>query len=906
MYKEAELRVLSWNADGVRAKLDELLHLAVSGLSVDVMAICETRLSEKTAINIPGLRCYRLDKHRSGGGQGVAILMNSNIPHNLVKLPNTKHLEAIGVELSLSNKKYIIISVYQSPNMPLLPEDLDALLNVGECVIITGDFNAKHVEWGCPKNNTRGRVLLNHMLNSDYFIHAPPDPTLVHYHTEHEPTNPDLVLTRNVPEITDLRTIPALSSNHLPFTFSIPGTLNKSNIITYRYGDTNWNGFRSYLDDNLSLTSKILESTAEIDEAVDLFTTVLLDAKEKFVPKGTSSQIKPTKLPRDIRKLITTKNRLRRLSQKETCIFVRQELRSKINLIQKRVNSMITAHNDKIWQSRLAKVDNPTADLWRLAKKLRCKPVIIPPLKRHDGTLTQSTIEQCTTLADAFKSNMTLTQDCPSEDTENVVKASLSLLYDAEPSTLRFQTRPSEIKKCLSKLKRRKAPGPDEIHNILLKNLSQKAIVFLTKLFNACFRHAYFPQQWKIAKIIALLKSGKADTDATNYRPISLLSCLSKLFETLIYVRLIKVTQNLLKNEQFGFRRHHSTSQQLARVAEHVSHQLNLGASTGMFLLDLEKAFDTVWHDALLHKLISNHVPLPLVKLIRSYLEKRQFYVTIDGHRSQAYDIPAGVPQGSILGPYLFLLFVNDIPIQPHTTLALFADDTASFSSSKDIDLVVDRLQLSISLLHDYFSKWKLKLNETKTEAIMFSRQRKFPQKSIKICGYPIQWSKSVKYLGVHLDRKLNWTTHTTAVRSKGIKALGALSPLLNRRSNLSPHTKLSIYSTLVRPCLTYACPVWSGTTNANYKKLQVVQNKAVKIAYNTPFRTNLLRLHSRVKYPTLKEFILKQTRKFYLRSSPKHMNALVSNLGKSRSHNLPYIDSYKTYRLPHHLILNE
>lgn len=807
----------------------------------------------------------------------------------------------------MSDKKITLISCYQSPNKTLCPEDLNSLFKLGPHMIIMGDFNAQHSHWKCPKTNMHGKVLFNHMLSNDYLIHAPPTPTLVHYNNEFIPTTPDLALSINIDSISNMRTIPSLSSNHLPVHFCLYGSLPRKSHTSYRYGEANWKEFRSYLDTNITLSSQTFKSPSEIDEAIQLLTNVLTVAREKTVPKGTTNY-KTITLPHTIRKQIKIKNRLRRLEQSEPNPINRRHFRSKINSIQENVNMSIKIHNDRIWNSKLAKVDHPSSDLWRLAKSLRSKVTSIPPLKRdtNSDSLTKTTDEQCEVLAKAFHNNMCLTKDWQSGVTESSVSSSVRKIHDYLPTSPSCPTRPNEIAKHLRYLKRRKAPGPDNLHNILLKNISRKTVVYLVKIFNGCLMLAYFPNPWKVAKVIPVLKNGKDDSIGSSYRPISLLSSLSKLFESLIYKRLQTATTHLIRNEQFGFRKHHSTTQQLARVADHVSHHLNLNQSTGMFLLDLEKAFDTVWHHGLLHKLVLYETPLPLVKLIHSYLENRQFFVSIGDVHSGYQIIPAGVPQGSILGPYLFLMFINDIPVQTRTKLACFADDTASLTSSSDIDLVISRLQLSLIGLHDYFTKWKLKLNETKTEAIMFTRARKPPDRQLLICGHPIEWRRSVKYLGVHLDTKLNWSKHTEITRSKGIKAMGALSPIFNRKSCLSPATKLSIYCTLIRPCLTYACPVWSGTCKTNYTRLQVVQNKAVKISFNTPFCTNLTKLHNRIKLPTLSDFILKQTKRFYIHKTPSHENELVSLIAQTRYHNLNYIDRYNRYRLPHHLILSE
>lgn len=292
---------------------------------------------------------------------------------------------------------------------------------------------------------------------------------------------------------------------------------------------------------------------------------------------------------------------------------------------------------------------------------------------------------------------MQLTHDWHNPNLASTVQTSIETLGDyADVSLTPPLIRPHEVWSLIRKLKRRKAPGEDNIHNALIKNLPQKAVVYLTKIFNGCFRLNYFPNVWKSAKVIAIKKPNKDDKMPISYRPISLLPVLAKLFEAAIHTRLLRSASHVIPDEQFGFRRAHSTSHQLVRVAEHISHNLNLRRSTGMVLLDIEKAFDTVWHEGLLHKLLTLSIPIELVKLVQSYLTNRTFKVFLGDSYSQPRNIPAGVPQGSILGPFLFTLYVHDIPKQPRTSLACFADDTASFTSSTDEDLIISRLQLSL------------------------------------------------------------------------------------------------------------------------------------------------------------------------------------------------------------------
>lgn len=899
-----ELRVLYWNADGVHKKQQELADLAVNRLNVDIIAVCETRLTYRLTLNIPGFVCYRRDKHRDSIGQGVALIVRSDLAHSLIQSPHTQNLEAVGISLNLTNGNVKIFSVYQSPNLPLIASDLDSIMSSGPKVLAMGDMNSKHPLWSPGPSNTRGIKLYEHMLSSEYIVHAPLEPTLVHYCADYSPSIPDIILCKNFNPPCDISTISALSSNHLPVFTKFTSKTNRIPLHKFNYAKADWVKYRNLLNLNTKISSNVYKSANEIDSTITDFQSLLLETRDICVPFSSFKPWCSSLLPRCIKRLIKEKNRLRRFAIKESNIIMRKTLNNKITLLKFQIVQAIKLHIDKAWTNKLNRVDNPGNDLWRLVKSLRSTSTAIPALKSLDGSLTTSQQDQCDVLAESFLKNMLLTHDWHSDELP-AIQHSLSLINgQTDPNERIMLVRPSEVKKCITALKLRKAPGPDEISNILIKNLPQKCIVLLTKIFNACLALTYFPSPWKVAKVIAVPKPGKDLSDPTSYRPISLLPCLGKLFEKIIYKRLLLASDNLLINEQFGFRHSHSTVQQLARVAETVSHNLNLKQSTGMFLLDIEKAFDTVWHEALLHKMVSDGVSIPLVKMIQSYLSNRSFSVHINNYSSPPKPVPAGVPQGSIVGPVLFLDYLNDIPVQPRTNIACFADDTASFTSSSDIDLVIGRLQLSVELLLAYFTKWKLKINTSKTEAIMFTRKRTPPSRTLKIGNHSIAWSRSVKYLGTTLDTKLNWTENISKLSVKGAKALNALNPVLNRRSCLSSETKLRIYRTLVRPCITYACPVWSSTCKTNINKLQVIQNKALKYAFQTPFCTNLQKLHRKIGLPRIDAYIYNLSEKFYLHKNPTNKNPLIKNLCKTRSTNLTFIDKYNRYKLPHHLFL--
>lgn len=224
-----------------------------------------------------------------------------------------------------------------------------------------------------------------------------------------------------------------------------------------------------------------------------------------------------------------------------------------------------------------------------------------------------------------------------------------------------------EVKKTIKHTRNMKAPGFDGLFNVQLKKLGPKAYSLFASIFNRCLELGYFPVQWKVAKVIPILKPGKDPTNPKSFRPISLLSSISKLFERLIYHRALEVTElnDILLEEQFGFRKDHSTVHQLQRVTNYIKEHKAVSKSTVIALLDIEKAFDNVWHEGLIHKLIQYNFPVYLVKILQNYLSQRSSHVSIGSTLSDVYEVNAGVPQGSILGPLLYNLYTSDIPPLP-------------------------------------------------------------------------------------------------------------------------------------------------------------------------------------------------------------------------------------------------
>ncbi|VVD04665.1 unnamed protein product [Leptidea sinapis] len=372
---------------------------------------------KRLTLDIPGYICYRADKRSDNTGQGVAILVRADLPHNLVCPPQTRHLEVVGITLISQNSSVVIYSVYQSLNLPLIKSDLDLLMSSGSKVVVMGDLNSKHPLWSPGVGNTRGKTLYEHMVANDYTIHAPRDCTLVHYTADFKPSTPDLLLAKIFYPLENITTVAALSSNHFPVLAKFTTKLQRFQIRKLNFAKADWNKYRNYLNSNTYLSSQTFESPLEIDETISKFQKSLLQARDLSVPFSSLTPWSSLSLPRRIKRLIKHKNRLRRYSLLERNLLVKRIL----------INP-ITRYNDYEWDLKLKRVDNPSSDVWRLVKGLRSNSTNpIPALHLENGLVTNTIQEQCNLLGRTFFNNMLLTSEWPSNHDE-LIDCSLTRL----------------------------------------------------------------------------------------------------------------------------------------------------------------------------------------------------------------------------------------------------------------------------------------------------------------------------------------------------------------------------------------------------------------------------------------------------------------------------------------------
>ena len=474
------------------------------------------------------------------------------------------------------------------------------------------------------------------------------------------------------------------------------------------FAHTNWDKFRAELAPQLNLKKITVSQNLtdkEIDEAIILATDAINSATRRNTKLLKIDEIQFNKLPHEIMKHLKVRKIWRRNLKRNfhkngnRTNTEYKVLISRINCLSTLIRQMVEQFRSKELTRKLADVkpdSNMLVYINRLTGRNRSKNFVLTKNNENIG----SDARKVQILAESFLNQLNSPSPSNNRAVSSIVDTTIKdFLHEHSLKLTTFSTfnpscKPNDPKTFLSlsqlaaitkSLNGKKSTGPDDIANIVIKNLPRASMKFLLAVFNNCINNGYFPTTWKVAKIIAIKKKGGSH-EPQNFRPVSLLSNLGKLFEKVWTVGLVQHCdrKNIIPNHQFGFRTKHGTQHALSYLHDSVSSRLNVNNKpTVVCALDLEKAFDSVWVNGLTFKLISLDFPIPVIRLIISFFEDRHFYVSVRNDYSDLLPVTSGVPQGSISGPTLYNIFTADAPIpESGTELLQFADDTLIFSSS--------------------------------------------------------------------------------------------------------------------------------------------------------------------------------------------------------------------------------
>jgi uncharacterized protein YlbG (UPF0298 family) len=471
--------------------------------------------------------------------------------------------------------------------------------------------------------------------------------------------------------------------------------------------------------------------------------------------------------------------------------------------------------------------------------------------------------------------------------------------FSSHDSSLNDFVTVEDLLRIRKSLNSKHSSGPDDISNYIIKKLPFSAFRYLSIIFNNCRNNGYFPTTWKIARLIPIPKN-KRNNEITNFRPISLLSNLGKLLERVICEKFDEFCEenNVIPKNQFGFRKNHSTTDALLKLHNDIVEGLRQKESSIILKLDAEKAFDAVWHIGLKYKIIQLNVPNDLTRLILSFLSNRSMFVEIEGKKSDTFQINSGVPQGSIMGPKLYNVYISDIPSthcdgrrRIRSDTILYADDVIIKSKAPNPLVAQKYVENHAQKIVEYNSKWKININASKSEFICIrNASGKGPRRAvsqskevkIQINGVNVSYKSLIKYLGINFSNLFKFNSHVKETLKKANGAYSLLRPLL-ANIHLIPKTKTLLYKQMIKPILTYGFPIWFCCSTTYAKKLELFERKILRHCLNKYYSSANRRysnkyLYENTKIEPLMNYMCKSTIKF-VEKVRSHPNQLIKSI---------------------------
>lgn len=868
------LRILAWNANGLPQHTREL-ELFLLNQKIDIVLLSETHFTSKSVFRLPRYSTYMTLRPDGKAHGGTAVLIKTSLPHHESTPYQTMSLQATSVKIDTLPFPVTISAIYCPPGHCMQPQDFTSYFStLGTKFIAGGDWNAKHTFWGSRLISPRGRSLYNATRAGSFNFISTGEPT----HWPSDPARkPDLIdffVTHGVAtNYTHIESNDDLSSDHSPLILTLStAVITKPTNPKLTSSKTNWEQYKAYMDENTSLSLR-LKDPNDIDEAAQYLTALIQKGAVLATPEDKCI-MSSNNIPKEIKDLIAEKRRQRKKWQNKR----NPNDKRLLNQLTRKIQSLLKERHNESFGNYLLSLSINDNSLWNATKGLKRPQKQVPALKKGPALYARSSAEKANMFGDHLSS--VFQPFPPAADTDLEEQTEIEKFLDV-PCQMAMPIKPispSDIQYALKIIKKNKAPGYDLITGKMLQELPNMTIILITHIFNAMLRLSYWPRIWKYADIIMVQKPNKPSEEVSSYRPISLLPALSKLFERIFLPKLMEENsaKDIVPDHQFGFRSAHSTIQQVHRVVNVVASTLEEKSHCSAAFLDVASAFDKVWHTGLLHKL-KTLIPQPHYLLLKSYLSDRFFRVKHDGLYSSYHKISAGVPQGSVLGPFLYVLYTNDIPRTDNTTLATFADDTAILSKHQDPVIASDGLQNYLNQLQKWLKTWRICVNEGKSVHMTFTtRTTSCPP--VALNNQLLPQDDKVRYLGVHLDRKLNWKHHITTKRLQLKLKYNKMFWLLGSKSKLSVENKIILYKMVLKPVWTYGIELWGCAKPSNINIIQRFQSKTLRQMVGAPYYVSNKTIHEDLQIPFIQEEI-KNRPKNYQRRIPGHQNQLIRDL---------------------------
>lgn len=789
----------------------------------DVVALTETWLHDgvyDSEIAPSGFNVYRRDRGSRGGG--VALLVK-NI-YRIARMPDAPGVEALFCKLIDRKESLVIGVVYRPPaSIPEVLEQLQLYIssktNQTTKLILCGDFNLPGINWSSfsagSSDPINDEALIDIAFRFD-LTQLVSDCTRVQ---DNSKSILDLVFVNgNISGKIDCEVVTGIS-DHMAVLVELH-SLKYKNDVKY----TRVPVFHS--SDDASIIDRLEIAYDELCESVNLglsdVNALWLKYKntahaciQLFVPfKKKKVHMSKPWITRDIIHIKRKINRLRKSLKKHTSITTRslirdlsRQLKDKMKIEQRSFYDVKLTHMMK---------ESPS-HFWHF----------IRPKSSNRDTFVINNV--CTSdeteIANAFNEHFASVFTCDDKTTPTFSK------FKDLPPIENLEVTEAGVFELLLNLNVRKSCGPDDLPNAFLKRYAEWSSKFLTIIFNESLSRGVLPEDWKFSKIKPLFKHGDKQL-VCNYRPIALTCTCCKLLEHIIHkhISCFLESHSVLSPAQHGFRRGFSTVTQLVEIVHDFALAINNQSQIDAVFLDFAKAFDKISHSRLLMKLWAVLKNPQLCQWIQAYLGSRKQYVVFNEHFSQKLPVDSGVPQGSVLGPLLFLLFINDMVDDCGVKIRLYADDCVLYS---EINSTSDQNALNFELdkVMRWCRTWQMAVNYDKCAVMTISNKKNPLLYTYTVDRKSLNRVNEFKYLGLIITDNIHWDSHITAISNKALSKLHFLRRSLKRASTIC---KLATFKALILPILEYANIIWDPFTQTNTRKLDRVQSKAVRFIFNS------------------------------------------------------------------------
>ena len=834
-----------YNVQSVFSKLD-ILYTELRDF--DIIAFSETWLNSSTSNNDLLFNSFhppeRKDRTSNSYG-GLLLYIRDALYYRRRKDLEIADVECIWIELNLYTKTVLFGLFYRPPNTNVLDhsnlvDSIHLAVDTGiDNIIITGDFNLN-----INSQTTFNKV--SSICREFSLTQTISEPT---HFTESSQSIIDLIFTSKTDLIHNSGVGDPFLQQELRYHCPVFGILNlksKSKTVITRHIWLFDKGDYNLLRSKASQFDWNSAKDQNIDKYANNINQSIISIASHCIPNRnvTIRSQEPLWITSEIKRLIRKRKRAYRKVKRTNKDSDWLKFRTLRNMVTKLIKESKLAHQNR--QVENLKNNSKHPKQWWSCLKSFIKPNSssgIPPLSA-DGEIITDDFQKANCLNNYFAS-----QSCLTEPTNHSFP---NISPSSHPPLQRIKITPTDVHDALKCLKTGKASGPSGINNRILRELSVELSLPLSELFNVSLSTGQFPEPWKQANVSPLFKSGDPSL-AKNYRPISLLDTIGKVFEKILFKYIFNYIRehNLLTPFQSGFIPGDTTVNQLVYLVNMFSQAVDSGKEVRVVFCDISKAFDRVWHKGLLFKLRSFGISGPLLSWFSSYLSNRKQSVLLPGVQSEWKSVSAGVPQGSILGPLLFLIYINDIVEGINANIRLFADDTGL---SIIVDCPVNAaniLNTDLNTISSWARQWLVAYNPSKTKSLIISRKtRRQIHPPLYLFDEEISEVEHHKHLGVLLSHDLRWSDHIDYTLSKAYNRINILRKL---KYTLDRRSLETIYISFIRPILEYSDVLFDNCTIHEQNELEKVQYEAARIVTGTNKLISIEKLLSEVKWETLK-----------------------------------------------------